>query len=66
MINLIKTPQRADKNIKYEIFGDLLKVIYNNELIEIFDFTGLTEGMAEEILAETLPQIMLFLQNCKT
>lgn len=55
MINLIKTPQRADVKVKYEVNGDILKVIYNNTFAEIFDFTGLEEGIAEEIIAETLP-----------
>ena len=54
MINLIETPQRADITATYETNGDILTVTMG-ETIETFDFTGLPEGTAEEIVAEILP-----------
>ncbi len=54
MINLIYTPQRADFKAEYTVNGDALIVQIGN-IKEIFDFTGLEEGVAEEIIAETLP-----------
>lgn len=54
MINLIKTPQRADITVEYIIENDILTVTIG-ELTEIFDFTGLEEGIAGEIIAEELP-----------
>ena len=54
MINLIYTPQRADIKVEYVINDDVLTVIIDN-VTEIFDFTGFEEGIAEEIIAETLP-----------
>jgi len=54
MINLIETPQRADFKAKYTVGNDILTVKIG-EVTEVFDFTGLDEGKAEEIIAETLP-----------
>lgn len=54
MINLIETPQRADIKAEYEINDDVLTVSIG-ESVEIFDFTGLAEGIAEEIITEVLP-----------
>jgi len=54
MINLIETPQRADIVATYETNGDILTATIG-EAVEIFDFTGLPEGTAEEIVAEILP-----------
>lgn len=54
MINLIENPQRADVKAIYEINGDMLTVTIDDN-IEIFDFTGLSEGVAEEIIVEVLP-----------
>lgn len=54
MINLIETPQRADLKAEYIVNNDILTVKMNNTL-ETFDFTGLEEGIAEEIIAEELP-----------
>ena len=54
MINLIETPQRADFKAEYIINNDILTVRIDN-ITEIFDFTGLEEGIAEEIIAEILP-----------
>lgn len=54
MINLIETPQRADFKVTYEINDDVLTITIG-ESTEIFDFTGLTEGVAEEIIVEVLP-----------
>lgn len=54
MINLIETPQRADIKAEYNVNGDVLTVKIG-EIEEIFDFTGLEEGRAEEIIVEELP-----------
>lgn len=54
IINLIETPQRADIKAEYTINNDILTVTMG-ELTETFDFTGLEEGIAEEIIAEILP-----------
>ena len=54
MINLIKSPQRADIKIKYAINNDVLTVKMD-DMEEIFDFTGLEEGVAEKIIADVLP-----------
>lgn len=54
MINLIETPQRADFKATYKVNGDVLTVTIG-ESTEIFDFTGLEEGIAEEIIAEEIP-----------
>lgn len=54
MINLIETPQRADIKAEYNVNGDVLTVKIG-EIEEMFDFTGLEEGVAEEIIAEELP-----------
>lgn len=54
MINLIETPQRADFKAEYTTENDILTVKIN-DVTETFNFTGLAEGKAEEIIAETLP-----------
>ena len=53
MINLIETPQRAEIKAVYKIDGDILTVTMG-EITETFDFTGLEEGKAEEIIVENL------------
>lgn len=54
MINLTYTPQRADFKAEYIINNDILTVKIGDKE-ENFDFTGLEEGVAEEIIAEELP-----------
>ena len=54
MINLICSPQRSDLKSEYMIKNDVLTVAIG-ETTESFDFTGLAEGIAEEIITETLP-----------
>lgn len=54
MINLTYTPQRADIKAEYIVNNDIL-VVKINDITETFDFTGLEEGKAEEIIAENLP-----------
>lgn len=54
MINLIETPQRANIKAQYTVENDILTVTIG-ETTEVFDFTGLTEGIAEEIIVEELP-----------
>jgi hypothetical protein len=54
MINLIYSPQRADIKAEYIINDDIL-TIKIGETTEVFDFTGLEEGKAEEIITEILP-----------
>jgi len=54
MINLIETPQRADITAVYEVNEDMLTITIGDD-VEIFDFTGLPDGKAEEIVVETLP-----------
>lgn len=54
MINLVYSPQRADIKVECIVNNDTLTVtIYN--ISEVFDFTGLEEGIAEEIVTEILP-----------
>ena len=53
MINLIETPQRADIKAEYIVNNDVLTVKIN-DVEEVFDFTGLEEGIAEEIIVEEL------------
>jgi len=53
MIKLVKTPQRADFKAEYITDNDILTVKINDKT-ETFDFTGLAEGKAEEIIAEAL------------
>lgn len=58
MINLIYSPQRADIKAKYTVSGDVLTVTIDDGVLsttEIFDFTGLEEGVAEDIIVEVLP-----------
>lgn len=54
MINLIEIPQRSDTEIEYATKNNKLTVKID-ELEEVFDFTGLQEGIAEEIIIEKLP-----------
>ncbi len=54
MINIIETPQRADFKAEFTTNNDIL-TIKINDVTEMFDFTGLSEGIAEEIIVETLP-----------
>lgn len=54
MISLIYTPQRADFKAEYIVEDDTLTVKIG-EAEETFDFTGLEEGVAEEIIVEELP-----------
>lgn len=54
MIKLIETPQRSDIKAEYILNNDLLTVKIS-DIEEVFDFTGLEEGIAEEIIVEKLP-----------
>ena len=54
MINLIKTPQRADMKAEYIVNDDILTVKIDDK-VETFDFTEFEEGIAEEIITEVLP-----------
>ncbi len=54
MINLVYTPQRADFKAEYTVMDDTLKIRIGDK-IEVFDFTDLDEGVAEEIIIEVLP-----------
>ena len=54
MINLIEIPQRSDLKVEYATEGDVL-IARIGEKEEVFDFTGLEEGIAEEIIVEELP-----------
>ena len=54
MINLIEIPQRSDLKVEYATEGDVL-IVKIGEKEEVFDFTGLDEGIAEEIIVEELP-----------
>ena len=54
MIDLIETPQRADIKAEYTVNNDVLTVMIG-DIKETFDFAELEEGIAEEIIAETLP-----------
>lgn len=54
IINLIKTPQRADIVATYEVNGDVLIVMIEG-LVEMFDFAGFPNGQAKEIIVDILP-----------
>ena len=54
MIKIIETPQRADIKAEYIINNDILTIKMDN-VTETFDFTGVEEGIAEEVIAEELP-----------
>lgn len=54
MINLIYEPQESNYKAEYTANNDILTVTIG-ETTEIFDFTGLEEGIAEEIIVEELP-----------
>ena len=53
MINLVYLPQRADFKAEYIVRDDVL-TIKIGDLQEVFDFTELEEGIAEEIITEYL------------
>lgn len=53
MIRIIETPQRSDMNISYSVDGDILNVTVDG-ITEEFDFTGLPEGRAGEIISDVL------------
>jgi hypothetical protein len=54
VIDLILMPQRSGFKAEYQISGDVLSIAIDGES-ENFDFTGLEEGVAGEIITETLP-----------
>lgn len=54
MINLQYTPQRADFKAEYVVDGDVLTITIG-EVSEVFDFSGVAEGVSSEIIAEELP-----------
>lgn len=54
MIKINETSQRAEYRISYVIKGDILTVTID-DISEAFDFTDMADGIAEEILVETLP-----------
>lgn len=54
MISLTKIPQRANIIVEYVVDNDILTVKID-DVEEVFDFTGLEEGIAEEIITEKLP-----------
>lgn len=54
MINLTYIPTRGNIKAEYIINDDIL-TIKIDDIEEIFDFTGLEEGIAEEIITEVLP-----------
>lgn len=54
MIRLIKIPQRSDMIANYRVNNDVLSVEIAGHN-EVFDFTGLEEGISEEIIIENLP-----------
>lgn len=55
MIDLIKTPQRSDYKVEFSTVEDILTVTINDDISEVFDFTGLPDGIAEDIIIENLP-----------
>lgn len=55
MINLIYTPQRSDFYRAEYITNENLLTVKINNIVETFDFTGLEEGIAEEIIVKELP-----------
>lgn len=54
MINVIYEPQESGYKAEYIVNNDTLTVKIG-DMTETFDFTGLEEGIAEEIIAEVLP-----------
>lgn len=48
MIKIIESPQRSDNKISYIVENDILTITIDNAT-EVFDFTGVPEGKAEEI-----------------
>ena len=54
MIKIIETPQYSSWKYTYEIEGDILTLIMNEET-EVLDLTELEEGRAESIELEVLP-----------
>lgn len=47
-MKIIEVPQRSDMVISYEVKGEILEVTIDNTN-EAFDFTGLPDGVMEEI-----------------
>jgi len=54
VIILVETPQRADIKAEYTVDNDTLTVTMG-ETTENFDFTGLPDGITEEVKAKILP-----------
>jgi len=55
MINITYEPQRSNLyKAEYFVENDILTVKIDT-IEEVFDFTGLDEGIAEEIITEVLP-----------
>ena len=54
MIKIIEVPQRADIKISYEVNGEILEITID-KVKETFDFTGLPDGVMEEIEVTSLP-----------
>lgn len=54
MISLEYSPIRGETEAEYFIDNDILTVKMG-DIVETFDFTGLPEGAAEEVTAESLP-----------
>lgn len=53
MINLNLTPQRSNVKVNYIVDNDILTIIMDG-IEEVFDFNGLPDGIAEEIIVEAL------------
>ena len=54
MIKVTEAPQRSDYTIHHTVNGDIL-IVTIDDTTEEFDFSGLPEGMAEEIVPDSLP-----------
>lgn len=55
IIKIIESPQRNDKHVvKWKVKDDVLTITIN-EQTEVFDFTGLPDGVLDKIDIETLP-----------
>lgn len=54
-MRIIFTPQRSDNKCEYEEIDEKLKVIYNDEIEEVFDFSTLKEGETLKIEPDFLP-----------
>lgn len=53
MIKIIDTPQRSEDILNYKITGDIVEITLNGNT-ESFDFTGMPEGILEDIEVEEL------------